>query len=69
MSRALDLLSVIILQIKNILNENFTWLNRVGDVNDSIVAMVLRPCAGLVDNQIREQRLFSDDFFREINSI
>lgn len=69
MSRTLDLLSVIILQIKNILNENFTWLNRVGDVNDSIVAMVLRPCAGLVDNQIREQRLFSDDFFREINSI
>lgn len=69
MSRTLDLLSVIILQIKNILNENFTWLNRVGDVNDSIIAMVLRPCAGLVDNQIREQRLFSDDFFREINSI
>lgn len=47
----------------------FTWLNCVADVNDSIVALVLWPRAGLVNNQIGEERLFPNDFFGEINSM
>lgn len=51
-----------------ICKEIFTWFNRIADVDDSIVTMVLRSRGGLVDDNIREEGLFTDDFFGKINS-
>jgi hypothetical protein len=46
-----------------------TWLNGVADVNDGIIAVVLRSGRCLVDNDVGEERFFADDFFGEINSV
>lgn len=46
-----------------------TRLNGVGDVDDSVVTMVLGPGRCFVDNQIGEERLLPYDFFGEINSV